>query len=58
MFKLSFMQKLWLPLVTSLLALLTDQPLPPQTRWVRDTPTRARALSLTRTIAEDHSIGV
>ena len=26
----------------SLLALLTDQPLPPQTRWVRDTPARAQ----------------
>jgi hypothetical protein len=41
----------------SLLALLTDQPLPPQTRWVRDTPTRAQALCLTGSIAEDHAIG-
>jgi hypothetical protein len=32
-------------------------PLPPQTRWIRDTPTRARALSLTGSIAEDHSMG-
>ena len=41
----------------SLLALLTDQPLPPQTRRVRDTPTRARALSLPGSIAEDHALG-
>ena len=41
----------------SLLALLTDQPLPPQTRWVRDTPTRVRALSLTGSMAEEHSTG-
>jgi 3-oxoadipate enol-lactonase len=41
----------------SLLALLTDQPLPPQTRWVRDTPTRAQALSLAGSIAEDHALG-
>jgi pimeloyl-ACP methyl ester carboxylesterase len=41
----------------SLLALLTDQPLPPQTRWIRDTPTRALALSLAGSIAEDHSLG-
>jgi 3-oxoadipate enol-lactonase len=40
----------------SLLALLTDQPLPPQARWVRDTPTRARALSLTGSIAEEHAL--
>src|SRR4029077_5489351 len=40
----------------SLLALLTDQPLPPQTRWICDTPTRARALWLTGRIAEDHSL--
>ncbi len=39
----------------SLLALLTDQPLPPRTRWVRDTPTRAQALSLTGSIAEEHA---
>jgi pimeloyl-ACP methyl ester carboxylesterase len=42
----------------SLLALLTDQPLPPQTRWIRDTPTRTQALSLTGSIAEDHAMGV
>jgi 3-oxoadipate enol-lactonase len=41
----------------SLLALLTDQPLPPQTRWVRDTPTRALTLSLAGSIAEDHAMG-
>ena len=41
----------------SLLALLTDQPLPPQTRWVRDTPARAQALSLRGGIAEDHASG-
>ncbi|HEX3951066.1 MAG TPA: alpha/beta hydrolase [Steroidobacteraceae bacterium] len=40
----------------SLLALLTDQPLPPATRWVRDTPTRAQALSLTGSIAEEHAV--
>jgi 3-oxoadipate enol-lactonase len=41
----------------SLLALLTDQPLPPQARWVRDTPLRAQALSLTGSIAEEHAMG-
>jgi 3-oxoadipate enol-lactonase len=41
----------------SLLALLTDQPLPPQTRWVRDTPARALALSLRGGIAEDNVSG-
>jgi hypothetical protein len=29
----------------SLLSLLTDQPLPPEARWVRDTPTRAQSLA-------------
>ena len=43
----------------SLLALLTDQPLPPQTPWVRrvDTPTCAKALSLIGSIAEEHALG-
>lgn len=41
----------------SLLALLTDQPLPPPTRWVRDTPRRAQALCLAGSIAEDHAMG-
>jgi pimeloyl-ACP methyl ester carboxylesterase len=41
----------------SLLALLTDQPLPPETRWVRDAPTRAQSLSLVGSIAEDHVTG-
>jgi 3-oxoadipate enol-lactonase len=41
----------------SLLALLTDQPLPPETRWVRDAPARAQSLSLDGSIAEDHAIG-
>jgi 3-oxoadipate enol-lactonase len=41
----------------SLLSLLTDQPLPPETRWVRDTPLRAQALSLTGSIAEEHAMG-
>jgi 3-oxoadipate enol-lactonase len=41
----------------SLLALLTDQPLPPRARWVRDSPTRAQALSLTGSIAEEHAMG-
>jgi pimeloyl-ACP methyl ester carboxylesterase len=36
----------------SLLALLTDQPLPPQSHWVRDTPARAQALSLHGGFAE------
>ena len=40
----------------SLLALLTDRPLPPETRWVRDTPGRAQALSLTGSIAEEHAL--
>jgi 3-oxoadipate enol-lactonase len=40
----------------SLLALLTDQPLPPPTRWERDTPTRAQALSLAGSIAEEHAL--
>jgi 3-oxoadipate enol-lactonase len=38
----------------SLLALLTDQPLPPPARWVRDTPARAQELSLSGSIAEEH----
>lgn len=40
----------------SLLALLTGQPLPPATGWVRDTPTRAQALSLAGSIAEEHAL--
>jgi 3-oxoadipate enol-lactonase len=40
----------------SLLALLTDQPLPPPAKWVRDTPTRAQALSLAGSIAEEHAL--
>jgi pimeloyl-ACP methyl ester carboxylesterase len=40
----------------SLLALLTDQPLPPATKWVRDTPTRAQALTLAGSIAEEHAL--
>ncbi len=40
----------------SLLAMLTDQPLPPPTRWVRDTPSRAQALSLAGSIAEEHAL--
>jgi 3-oxoadipate enol-lactonase len=40
----------------SLLALLTDQPLPPPTKWVRDTPTSAQALSLAGSIAEEHAL--
>jgi 3-oxoadipate enol-lactonase len=39
-----------------LLALLADQPLPPPTRWVRDTPDRARALTLANSIAEEHAV--
>jgi pimeloyl-ACP methyl ester carboxylesterase len=40
----------------SLLALLTDHPLPPPARWVRDSPTRAQALSLAGSIAEEHAL--
>jgi len=40
----------------SLLALLTDQPLPPPARWNRDTPTRTQALSLVGSIAEEHAL--
>jgi 3-oxoadipate enol-lactonase len=40
----------------SLLALLTDQPLPPQTHWVSDTPTHAQSLSLAGSIAEEHAL--
>jgi 3-oxoadipate enol-lactonase len=39
-----------------LLALLTDQQLPPPTRWDRDTPTRAQALTLAGSIAEEHAL--
>jgi 3-oxoadipate enol-lactonase len=39
-----------------LLALLTDQPLPPSSRWIRDTPTRAQALTLAGSIAEEHAM--
>jgi len=41
----------------SLLALLTDQALPPSARWVRDTPASAQALSLIGSIAEEHAMG-
>jgi 3-oxoadipate enol-lactonase len=40
----------------SLLALLTDQPLPPPARWVRDPPAHARQLSLSGSIAEEHAL--
>jgi 3-oxoadipate enol-lactonase len=40
----------------SLLALLTDQPLPPPARWTRDTPARALGLSLSGSIAEEHAL--
>ena len=39
----------------SLIALLTDQPPPAPARWVRDTPTRAQALSLAGSIADEHA---
>jgi pimeloyl-ACP methyl ester carboxylesterase len=39
-----------------LLALLTDQALPPRARWVRDTPASAQALSLAGSIAEEHAM--
>jgi len=40
----------------TLLAMLTDQPLPPPTRWVRDTPKHTQALSLAGSIAEEHAL--
>jgi pimeloyl-ACP methyl ester carboxylesterase len=40
----------------SLLALLTDQPMPPPIRWERDSPRRAQALSLAGSIAEEHAL--
>jgi 3-oxoadipate enol-lactonase len=39
-----------------LLAMLTDQPLPAQTGWVSDTPTRTQSLSLAGSIAEEHAL--
>jgi pimeloyl-ACP methyl ester carboxylesterase len=39
----------------SLLALLTDQPLPAPARWVCDSPTRVQALSLRGSIADEHA---
>ena len=41
----------------SLLALLTDQPLPPKTKWIRDTPTRAQSLTLAGSIADERAVG-
>ena len=40
----------------SLLALLTDQPLPPQAHWVSDSPTLAQSLTLAGSIAEEHAL--
>jgi 3-oxoadipate enol-lactonase len=40
----------------SLLAFLADQPLPPPTNWVSDTPTRAQALTLAGSIADEHAL--
>jgi len=42
----------------SLLALLMDRALPPAARWLRDTPTRAQALSLAGSIAEEHALSI
>jgi hypothetical protein len=39
----------------SLLALLTDQPLPPPEQWTCDEATHAGELPLTGTIAEEHA---
>jgi pimeloyl-ACP methyl ester carboxylesterase len=39
-----------------LLALLADKPLPPPTRWVRDPPDRALALTLANSLAEEHAL--
>jgi len=35
---------------------LADQPLPPQTRWVRDDPALTQKLSLAGSIAEEHAL--
>jgi 3-oxoadipate enol-lactonase len=40
----------------SLLALLTDQPLPPQAHWVSDSPTLSKSLTLAGSIAEEHAL--
>jgi 3-oxoadipate enol-lactonase len=40
----------------SLMAFLTDRPLPPQTRWERDTPSLTQSLSLSGSIAEEHAL--
>ncbi len=40
----------------SLLALLTDQPLPPEERWMRDEAQRWHDLALTVGIAEEHAL--
>jgi 3-oxoadipate enol-lactonase len=37
-------------------AFLADQPLPPQTRWVRDDPALVQKLSLVGSIAEEHAL--
>jgi 3-oxoadipate enol-lactonase len=37
-------------------AWLSDQPLPPQNRWVSDSPTCTQALSLAGSIAEEHAL--
>ena len=37
-------------------AFLADQPLPPQTRWVRDDPALTQKLSLAGSIAEEHAL--
>ena len=37
--------------------MLMDQPLPPQSRWVRDAPSRALTLSLAGSIAAEHAAG-
>jgi 3-oxoadipate enol-lactonase len=37
-------------------AFLADQPLPPQTHWVRDDPALVQTLSLAGSIAEEHAV--
>jgi hypothetical protein len=41
----------------SLLALLTDQPLPPTERWICDTTTDLQELPFAGSIAEEHALG-
>jgi hypothetical protein len=41
----------------SLLAQLTDQPLPPEERWIRDAPKQAPIAAPLGSVAEEHAVG-